>query len=42
LRQEGFATVESRDIHITGWNDALNKLAAYLATREVGGIAERR
>ena len=42
LRQEGFASVESRDIHITGWNDALNKLAAYLATREVGGIAERR
>ncbi len=42
LRQEGFASVESRDMHITGWNDALNKLAAYLATREVGGIAERR
>jgi uncharacterized protein YndB with AHSA1/START domain len=33
LRQEGFASVESRDIHITGWNDALDKLAAYLATR---------
>jgi uncharacterized protein YndB with AHSA1/START domain len=34
LQQEGFASVESRDIHFTGWNDALNKLAAYLATRE--------
>jgi uncharacterized protein YndB with AHSA1/START domain len=42
LRQEGFASVESRDIHITGWTDALNKLAAYLATREAAGIAERR
>jgi uncharacterized protein YndB with AHSA1/START domain len=42
LQQEGFASVESRDIHFTGWNDALNKLAAYLATREAGGAAERR
>jgi uncharacterized protein YndB with AHSA1/START domain len=33
LRQEGFASVEGRDIHVTGWNDALNKLAAYLAAR---------
>jgi uncharacterized protein YndB with AHSA1/START domain len=42
LRQEGFASVESRDIHVTGWNDALNKLAAYLATDEMRAVAERR
>ena len=42
LRQDGFASVESRDIHIAGWNDALNKLAAYLATHEAGSVAERR
>jgi uncharacterized protein YndB with AHSA1/START domain len=35
LRQEGFASVASRDIHVTGWNDALNKLAAHLATRRL-------
>ncbi len=31
LQQEGFANAESRNIHRTGWNDALNKLAEYLA-----------
>jgi uncharacterized protein YndB with AHSA1/START domain len=34
LRQEGFASVESRDTHVAGWHGALNKLAAYLAARE--------
>lgn len=34
LRQQGFTSVESRDTHLTGWNGALNKLAAHLASRE--------
>jgi uncharacterized protein YndB with AHSA1/START domain len=33
LRHAGLASVASRDDHIKGWNDALNKLERYLATR---------
>jgi uncharacterized protein YndB with AHSA1/START domain len=40
LRQEGFTSLESRDTHVTGWNEALNKLAAYLAGRS-GGTRSR-
>jgi uncharacterized protein YndB with AHSA1/START domain len=36
LRQEGFASIQSRDMHVTGWSDALNKLDSYLAARQVG------
>ena len=42
LQQEGFASVESRDIHFSGWNEALTKLAAHLGARKAGGGAERR
>ncbi len=46
LRQEGFASIESRDTHMTGWHGALNKCAAHLAAREraareIGNTAER-
>jgi uncharacterized protein YndB with AHSA1/START domain len=33
LWQDAFATVESRDAHVIGWNSALNKLAAHLAEK---------
>jgi uncharacterized protein YndB with AHSA1/START domain len=32
LRHEGLETVENRNSHGKGWNSALNKLVAYLAT----------
>jgi uncharacterized protein YndB with AHSA1/START domain len=32
LRQEGLGSVSNRDDHGRGWNGALNKLVAYLAT----------
>ena len=32
LRQEGLGSVSNRDDHGKGWNSALNKLVAYLAT----------
>jgi uncharacterized protein YndB with AHSA1/START domain len=34
LRQDGFGSPASRDDHVIGWNSALNKLVAYLATVE--------
>lgn len=40
LRHEGLETVANRDSHGKGWNSALNKLAAYLATG--GGHRLRR
>jgi hypothetical protein len=33
LRHEGLPTAADRDGHGKGWNSALNKLAAYVATR---------
>jgi len=33
LRHEGLESAASRDSHLQGWNDALDKLAAYLLTR---------
>jgi uncharacterized protein YndB with AHSA1/START domain len=32
LRQEGLGSASNRDDHCKGWNSALNKLVAYLAT----------
>ena len=34
LRHEGLESAASRDSHTQGWNDALDKLTAYLALRE--------
>jgi uncharacterized protein YndB with AHSA1/START domain len=34
LRQEGLGSVSNRDDHGKGWNSALNKLVAYLATHQ--------
>jgi uncharacterized protein YndB with AHSA1/START domain len=42
LRQEGFASVASRDDHVIGWNSALNKLVAYLAARRLASRAKQR
>ncbi|HTV95463.1 MAG TPA: SRPBCC domain-containing protein [Steroidobacteraceae bacterium] len=42
LRQEGFASVGTRDTHVAGWNEALNKLEAYLTGRDAGSVAGPR
>lgn len=36
LRQEGLGSAANRDDHGRGWNSALNKLVAYLATGSAG------
>jgi uncharacterized protein YndB with AHSA1/START domain len=38
LRQEGLGSVASRDDHIKGWNDALNKLDRYLAASGAAAV----
>ncbi len=35
LRHEGLESAASRDSHLQGWNDALDKLAAYLLARPI-------